>query len=96
MWRNGTQGHFGNARDWNDNALRLGYPVDHTPRVGAIAQWEPGAGGAGGVGHVAYISAVNGTDVTVQEYNWDTPRGFGIRVVPLNEISFVIHLAAGT
>jgi surface antigen len=96
MWRNGIQGHWGNARDWDDNAEHLGYPVDRIPRVGAIAQWERGVGGAGGYGHVAYIVAVHGTDVTVQEYNWDVSRGFGTRVVPMDEISAVIHFAAGT
>jgi surface antigen len=92
-WRNGIQGHWGNAHEWNDNAVRLGYRVDRTPRTGAIAQWERNAGGASGRGHVAYISAVNGTTVTVQEYNWDSPRGFGTRSVPLSQISNVIHFA---
>jgi surface antigen len=96
MWHNGVHGHWGNARDWNDNARQLGYPVDHVPRPGAIAQWEPNAGGASSMGHVAYISAVTGTDVTVEEYNWTVSLGFGTRTVPLEKISFVIHFAAGT
>ncbi|MCE7004303.1 CHAP domain-containing protein [Kibdelosporangium philippinense] len=91
-WRNGISGHWGDAHEWNDNAVRLGYRVDRTPRVGAIAQWERGAGGASGWGHVAYISAVNGNTVTVQEYNWTTELGFGTRNVPLSEISNIIHL----
>lgn len=95
-WRNGIAGHWGNAHEWNDNAARLGYRVDRTPRVGAIAQWEPNAGGASGLGHVAYISAVNGNTVTVQEYNWATPLGFGVRNVQLSQISNIIHFAAGT
>lgn len=96
MWRNGISGHWGNAHEWNDNAVRLGYRVDRTPRVGAIAQWEPGVGGASSRGHVAYIAAVSGTTVSVQEYNWATALGFGIRSVPLSQISNIIHLAAGT
>ncbi|ONI83009.1 hypothetical protein ALI144C_18370 [Actinosynnema sp. ALI-1.44] len=100
-WRNGIQGYWGNAHLWNDNAVRLGYRVDRTPEVGAIAHWEASAGGASDLGHVAYITAVNstaadGTTVTVQEYNWSVDRGFGTREVPLAAISTVIHYAPGT
>ncbi|SCG34869.1 CHAP domain-containing protein [Micromonospora coxensis] len=97
-WRNGIAGHWGNAHEWNDNAVRLGYRVDRTPRVGAIAQFEPYAGGASSLGHVAYIAGVSadGTTVTLQEYNWATPLGWGTRTVPMSQISNVIHYAAGT
>ncbi|ALG10892.1 CHAP domain-containing protein [Kibdelosporangium phytohabitans] len=95
-WRNGIQGHWGDAHQWDDNATRLGYRVDRTPKVGAIAHWNANSGGASGLGHVAYISAVNGTIVTVQEYNWNVDRGFGTREVPLDRISTIIHYAAGT
>ncbi|SDY90989.1 Surface antigen [Amycolatopsis xylanica] len=95
MWRNGIAGHWGNAYEWNDNAIKLGYPVDHTPRAGAIAQFEPGVSGASSAGHVAYISAVNGSTVTIEEYNWSAYR-YTTRQIPANSISNVIHFAAGT
>lgn len=95
-WRDGTQGHWGNAHQWDDNARRLGYRVDRTPEVGAIAHWNSNVGGASHLGHVAYISAVNGETVTVQEYNWTVARGFGTREVPMSRISTVIHYAQGT
>jgi surface antigen len=96
MWRNGVQGHWGNADNWVVNAKLLGYPVDDTPKVGAIAQWNPGASGASTHGHVAYISAVRGQSVTVQEYNWSTALAYDTRTVPVSQLSNVIHLAPGT
>nr|WP_052477847.1 CHAP domain-containing protein [Kibdelosporangium sp. MJ126-NF4]CEL14414.1 Choline binding protein D [Kibdelosporangium sp. MJ126-NF4]CTQ88779.1 Choline binding protein D [Kibdelosporangium sp. MJ126-NF4] len=95
-WRNGIEGHWGNAHEWNDNAVRLGYRVDRIPKPGAIAHWEAGEGGASGLGHVAYVAAVKGSTVTVQEYNWAVDRGYGTRDVPLDRISSIIHYAQGT
>src|SRR4051812_48777983 len=43
-------GHWGDATHWASNARALGYRVDSTPRVGAIAWWS--------VGHVAYVLQV--------------------------------------
>ncbi|HWG98159.1 MAG TPA: CHAP domain-containing protein, partial [Pilimelia sp.] len=42
MWRHGVSGGWGDAGDWDRNARWLGFAVDNTPRVGAIAQWDPG------------------------------------------------------
>jgi surface antigen len=95
MWRNGVQGHWGNADNWVVNAKLLGYVVDHTPRAGAVAQWAPGVSGASDHGHVAYISAVSGQEVTVQEYNWSVPMAYDTRTVPASQISAVLHLASG-
>ncbi|MCU1681313.1 MAG: hypothetical protein JWQ81_2052 [Amycolatopsis sp.] len=96
MWRDGVQGHWGNADNWVANAKLLGYAVDGTPKVGAVAQWNPGVSGASNHGHVAYISAVSGTNVTVQEYNWSAALVYDTRTVPLSQISNIIHLAPGT
>jgi surface antigen len=92
MWREGVAGHWGNADKWDDNARSLGYVVDRTPVVGAIAQWEPDDRGAAKLGHVAYIAAVDGENVTVQEYNWSVPLGYDTRTVSMGRISNVIHL----
>jgi surface antigen len=68
---NGMQkGHWGNATEWAGNAEHLGFPVNSTPAVGAIAQWDAGEDGVSGDGHVAYVSAVNSDgSVDVEEYN---------------------------
>ena len=39
--------------------------VTSTPSVGAVAVWD-----SPGVGHVAWVEAVNGTSVTVSDYNY--------------------------
>ena len=65
-------GHWGDAENWDVNALALGFKVDSVPAVGAIAQWHAsdlGPNGAGG--HVAYVEAVNlDGSVNVSEYNY--------------------------
>ncbi|MDQ6846086.1 MAG: CHAP domain-containing protein [Candidatus Dormibacteraeota bacterium] len=48
----------GNAAQWYTNAARMGYPVGHTPVVGAVVTFWPGGDGAGPVGHVGYVEAV--------------------------------------
>jgi surface antigen len=48
----------GNARDWYWNAARMGYPVGHTPVVGAVVTFWPGGNGASSIGHVGYVEAV--------------------------------------
>jgi surface antigen len=73
-------GHWGNAYEWAANASRLGYRVDSTPAVGAIAYWGPNQGGAYSFGHVAWVESVNGDgSVNVEEYNFRTPYGYGTR-----------------
>jgi surface antigen len=74
--------HLGEAAGWR------GAAVDGAPRVGDIAQWDPGAGGADGQGHVAYVAAVHRGTVTVFEYNWSDayndyrPNRLSIRTLP--------------
>jgi surface antigen len=56
---------------WADNARKLGYRVDHSPSVGAIAYYGPNAFWAGPLGHVAYVAQVNGDgSIVIEEYNW--------------------------
>lgn len=44
---------WGNANTWDENAIRDGYVVDHTPMVGAVMQSDEGENG-----HVAYVTVV--------------------------------------
>ncbi|GAA4546543.1 hypothetical protein GCM10023192_61380 [Amycolatopsis samaneae] len=94
MSHNGIAGHWGNAPEWAANARKLGYAVDRIPEAGAIAQWD--AGQAAGPGHVAYIAEVHGEQVTVEEYNWSAPLRYDTRVVPLSQVSWVLHVARGS
>ncbi len=87
-------GRWGNAYEWAANAEYLGYTVDHTPAVGAIAWWSQTAI-EGGYGHVAYVESVNGDgSVTVEEYNV-TPYAYSRRTIPASSISGFIHFCDG-
>ena len=80
-------GAFGNADQWDDNALALGYLVDDVPAVGAVAQTDDGR-----VGHVAWVSAVGNGTVTVEEYNYYVPGGYDVRTAPTSDFRY-LHLA---
>ena len=92
--RNGMSGfandfggeHWGDARNWDDVARRLGYRVDHVPAIGAVAQSD-----AGRVGHVAWVSAIGPGTVTIEEYNHAVPGGYGTRTVPVGDFRY-LHL----
>jgi surface antigen len=54
---------YGSAINWKQEALNNHIPVDNTPAVGAVAWFS--------YGHVAYVDAVNGSNVDLEEYNYD-------------------------
>lgn len=68
------------AGNWSSHAVELGYTVNTTPAVGAIAQWNVGECTGCSVGHVAWVQAVhtNGT-VDVEEYNFSVSCGYSRR-----------------
>ncbi|MFQ5492914.1 MAG: CHAP domain-containing protein [Candidatus Dojkabacteria bacterium] len=68
---NGTSGTFGNAKNWDENATSIGFPVLTSPKVGTITSVYQNKEGAGNYGHVAYIETVhtNGK-FDLSEYNW--------------------------
>ena len=78
--------HWGDARNWDDVARRLGYRVDDVPAIGAVAQSDDGR-----VGHVAWVSAIGPGTVTIEEYNHATPGGYGSRTVPVGDFRY-LHL----
>ncbi len=78
--------HWGNADNWDDVARRLGYRVDAVPAIGAVAQTDDGP-----AGHVAWVSAIGPGTVTIEEYNYATPGGYGTRTVPVGAFRY-LHL----
>jgi surface antigen len=56
----------GNADAWANKAFAAGTPVDQSPSVGSIAQWNAGTG------HVAYVESVDpdGAGITITEDNY--------------------------
>lgn len=73
-------GQWNNASEWLWQARRDGYATGSTPQVGAIA-WERG--------HVSYVESVSGDNVTVSEYNYATPLGYGTRTVPASSFIYI-------
>jgi len=61
--------HWGDAAIWKQAATDSGVLVDSTPRVGAVAWWAKGSPGSSR-GHVAWVLAVDGSSITVEEYNY--------------------------
>jgi surface antigen len=55
--------NWGNANTWDDMAIRMGYRVDYSPTIGAIAQRDPG------LGHVAVVIGLNINSIKVREMN---------------------------
>ena len=82
-----------NAENWAKRLGALGYPVNNTPVVGAIAQWDANYNGAGSVGHVAYVSQVfaNG-DIEVEEYNYVPECVYNKRIIRATVPSNFIHI----
>jgi len=78
--------HWGNANLWDDAARQTGTTINSTPKVNSIAQNNGGT-----YGHVAWVTAVSGTKVTVEEYNWATREGYGRRTVSKGTFNY-IHL----
>jgi surface antigen len=92
---NGTQGWFGNGDTWAANAIQIGFGVDNTPSVGAIAHYNPNVSGAGDMGHVAYVAQVNGDGtIVLEEYNWAVAYAYHDppRVINASDVSDFIHI----
>lgn len=81
--------HFGNAKEWDEAARKLGIRVDQTPTVGAVVQHSRNA-----YGHVAYIVAVHADGTfDINEYNHGPRHKFGTRshVSIPKDFDVVIH-----
>ena len=69
---------------WGQRASELGIYPNNTPAVGAVAWWVNG--------HVAWVSAINGSNITIEEYNWYTVGGYNTRVISKSTPTGYIHL----
>ena len=89
----GGLSRWGNAYEWKASAQSLGITVDSNPAVGAVAWNGQNQNGAGGYGHIAWVSAVNGNNVTIEEYNWDTHvNSYNTRTVDKSKFAGYIHI----
>jgi len=76
--------HFGNANSWDNCAKTVGLKVNKKPKKGAVAQSNSGS-----YGHVAWVTKVDGSKVTVEEYNWATSEGYGKRTVAASTFNYI-------
>jgi surface antigen/peptidoglycan hydrolase CwlO-like protein len=75
-------GGVGNANQWDDNARRMGIPVDGSPRVGDVVVWHIGY-----YGHVMYVEAVGGDgSILISEYNYDWTGRYSERSIPASQV----------
>jgi hypothetical protein len=74
-----------NANRWARHAADLGFRVDHTPAVGAVAQLT-----GGNFGHVSVVYAVNPDgSVLVEDYNWAYDLAYHNH--PMTQVDNYIH-----
>jgi surface antigen len=75
--KNGARnpGRLGDATSWDENARSYKIPVNGTPTVGAIAQWNAWAGGTRQAGHLAYVEEVGSGYIVTSDDNFDRRNG---------------------
>lgn len=81
-------GRSGDALNWAVSAASQGFPVGRTPKVGAVAVFQPGEYGAGRFGHVAFVVAVRGKKMTISEAGL-RGRGHDTRTIGHRGVSFI-------
>ncbi|HSX44249.1 MAG TPA: CHAP domain-containing protein [Candidatus Saccharimonadales bacterium] len=82
--RNGFTMPFSDyAINWKSRAIAMGYTVDMNPKVGSIAWFS--------YGHVAWVEALSGSNVVLEEYNFDYAGHYNQRTIPASGVSGFIH-----
>ncbi|GAC1369691.1 MAG: hypothetical protein NVSMB39_1750 [Candidatus Saccharimonadales bacterium] len=76
-------GGHGNAFQWPANARAAGIPVDNRPKAGDVAILTTG------FGHAMYVEAVNGSYITVSQFNYDDTSEFSRLAVPSAGLEFI-------
>lgn len=82
-------------KSWGNNAKELGIVVDNNPTVGSIAWWDVDNPNLllkyRDKGLVAWVEAVNGSNVSIEEYNYKFMLAYDDRVISANEPTGYIH-----
>ena len=73
---------WGNAGNWGDAARLVGINVDMNPTVGSVGYDS---------GHIVWVSAVDGDNVTIEEYNFGYTGLYNSRTVSKYIFSGFIH-----
>ena len=82
-------------KSWGNNAKELGLVVDNNPTVGSIAWWDVDNSNLllkfRDKGFVAWVESVNGSNVSVEEYDYKFMLAYDDRVIGANEPTGYIH-----
>lgn len=82
-------------KSWGNNAKELGIVVDNNPTVGSIAWWDVDNSNlllkCRDKGLVAWVEAVDGSNVSVEEYDYKFMLAYDDRVIGANEPTGYIH-----
>ena len=89
----GVLANWGNANTWDDNAMAMGYYLDHTPKAGAVGQTDDGY-----YGHVFWVEHVNKDgSIVISDYNdWQSTKAYsgnghgwdyGLMTIPARYVS---------
>ena len=78
---------WGHAYNWGKTAKSLGITVDNNPTVGSVAWWNGGS-----TGHVAWVSEVNGSTVSIEEYNYNFNGLYNTRDIDKSDPTGYIHV----
>ena len=82
--RNGDTGFHGpigyGAQDWGTVYASI---TNHNPAPGSVAWWSSG--------HVAWVESVSGSNVTIEEYNWNYNHNFNERTISASNPTGFIH-----
>lgn len=74
---------YGDASVWDSHARNEGYQVDKNPALGSVAWWD--------YCHVAWVSNIIGSNVEIEEYNYNWSGAYNRRVVPISSVTGFIH-----
>jgi surface antigen/uncharacterized protein YraI len=79
-------GHFGNAQNWDNNARKIGFPVDERATVGSVMVRDRGK-----FGHVAIVAKVSAKRFLVEEYNHNGGHAYDKRWIKFSATSEWSH-----
>lgn len=78
---------FGNANQWPANAQAAGIPTGSTPQVGSVAIYMGGSSDP--YGHAMWVVGVNGSMITVDQYNLYYDGNFYQTTIPAAGLTYI-------
>lgn len=79
---------LGNAGAWDNNAPSKGLSVSSSPTAGSVGVDER-------YGHVVFVESVNGSTLTISEYNWGSTGSYSARSGSVNQLGLSKFVSFG-